>query len=257
LPLSDGEIADLLHKSLVKQGLTFHLETKVVRAGSQGGEVVVHASSKGRDLEFRGDKVLVSIGRRPYTSGLGLAQAGVQLDEKTGRVPVGDNFETNVPGIYAIGDLIEGPMLAHKAEEDGIAFAEILAGQPAHVNYDTVPSVVYTWPEVASVGPTEEQVKASGREYKVGRFPFSANARARCMDEPEGMVKILADAATDRLLAAHVFGPRASELIAEAVTVMEFGGSAEDVARICHAHPTLSEAVREAALAVDRRAIHL
>jgi dihydrolipoamide dehydrogenase len=172
-------------------------------------------------------------------------------------VHVDEDFETNVPGVYAIGDLIDGPMLAHKAEEDGVAFAEALSGMKAHVNYDTVPSVIYTWPEVASVGPTEEQVKSSGREYRVGRFPFSANARARCMDEPEGLVKVIADAKTDRLLAVHVFGPRASDMIAEAVSVMEFGGSAEDVGRICHAHPTLSEALKEAALGVEKRALHL
>jgi dihydrolipoamide dehydrogenase len=257
LPLGDAEIGEALQKSLVKQGLTFHLETKVTRAGARGGEVVVNASSKGRDVEFKGDKVLVAVGRRPYTTGLGLREAGVAVEERTGRIPVGENFETNVPGVYAIGDVIEGPMLAHKAEDDGIAFAERLAGMKTHVNYDTVPSVIYTWPEVASVGPTEEQVRASGREYRVGRFPFSANPRARCMDETEGMVKLIADAATDRLLAAHLLGPRASELIAELVTVREFSGSAEDIARICHAHPTLGEAVREAALAVDRRAIHV
>jgi dihydrolipoamide dehydrogenase len=185
-----------------------------------------------------------------------LEEVGIDIEKGTGRLPVDENFQTNVAGVYAIGDLIAGPMLAHKAEDDGIAFAERLAGYKTHVNYDTVPGVVYTWPEVASVGPSEEQVKASGREYRLGRFPFSANGRARCMDETEGLVKIIADARTDRLLAVHIFGPRASELIAEAVTVMEFGGSAEDIARICHAHPTLSEAVREAALAVERRAIH-
>jgi dihydrolipoamide dehydrogenase len=257
LPLSDGEIAEQLQKALTKQGLTFHLETRVTRAGTQGGEVVVHGSSKGRDLEFRGDKVLVAIGRRPYTTGLGLREAGVQLDEKTGKVQVGDDFETNVPGIYAIGDLIEGPMLAHKAEEDGIAFAEQLAGMKTHVNYDAVPSVIYTHPEVASVGPTEEQVKSSGQAYKVGRFPFSANPRARVMDEPEGLVKVIADAETDRLLAVHIMAAKASEMIAEAVAVLEFGGSAEDIARTCHAHPTLTEAVKEAALGVEKRAIHL
>ncbi len=257
LPLSDGEVAEQLRRSLVKQGLTFHLDTRVTRAGTQGGEVVVHASSKGRDLEFKGDRVLVAIGRKPCTAGLGLAEAGVQLEEKTGKVLVGDDYETNVPGIFAIGDLIAGPMLAHKAMEDGVAFAECLAGMKTHVNYDTVPSVIYTWPELASVGPTEEQLKAEGREYKVGRFPFSANPRARCMDESEGLVKIISDQATDRLLAVHILGPRASDMIAEAVAVMEFGGSAEDVGRICHAHPTLSEAVKEAALAAEKRAIHL
>jgi dihydrolipoamide dehydrogenase len=257
LPTGDAEIAEQLQRSLTKQGLTFHLETKVTRAGTQGGEVVVQASSKGRDLEFRGDKVLVAVGRRPNTTGLGLQEAGVRVDEKTGKIPVVDNFETNVPGLYAIGDLIDGPMLAHKAEEDGVAFAECLAGLVAHVNYDTVPAVIYTWPEVASVGPTEAQLQSNGQEYKVGRFPLSANPRARCMDESEGLVKVIADARTDRLLAVHIFGPRASDMIAEAVSVLEFGGSAEDVGRICHSHPTLSEAFKEAALAVDRRAIHL
>jgi dihydrolipoamide dehydrogenase len=257
LPLSDGEIAELLHKSLLKQGLTFHLETRVTGAGTQGGEVVVHANCKGRDLEFKGDRVLVAIGRRPCTTGLGLQEVGVQLEEKTGKIVVGEHFETNVPGIYAIGDLIHGPMLAHKAEEDGMAFAEHLAGMKSHVNHDTVPSVIYTHPEVASVGPTEEEIKSSGKAYKVGRFPFMASARARTMDETEGLVKVIADAQTDRLLAVHIMGPKASELIAEAVTVMEFAGSAEDIARTCHAHPTLSEAVKEAALGVDKRTIHL
>ncbi len=257
LPLGDAEIAEQLHRSLSKQGLTFHLDTRVTGAGVQAGEVVVNANCKGRDLEFKGDKVLVAIGRRPYVTGLGVQEAGVQLEEKTGRVLVNDDFETSLPGVFAIGDLIEGPMLAHKAEEDGVAFAERQAGMKTHVNYDLVPSVIYTWPEVASVGPTEEQIKSSGQEYKVGKFPFSASPRARCMDEPEGLVKVIADAATDRLLAVHVFGPRASELIGEVVTVMEFGGSAEDVARTCHAHPTLSEAVKEAALSVHRRTIHL
>jgi dihydrolipoamide dehydrogenase len=257
LPQGDTEIADLLYRSLTRQGLTFHLETKVVGAGTQGGEVVVNATCKGKDQTFRGDKVLVAVGRRPHTAGLGLRELGVATDERSGRVVVDENFETNVKGIYAIGDLIEGPMLAHKASEDGVAFAERLVGMKTEVHYDTVPSAIYTWPEVASVGATEEQVKASGREYRVGKFPFSANARARCLDETEGVVKAIADARTDRLLGVHVLGPRASELIAECVTAMEFCGSAEDVARICHSHPTLSEAVHEAALAVDRRAIHI
>jgi len=257
LPLSDGEIANLLYRSLLKQGLAFHLETKVTGAGTQGGQIVVDAQHQGKDVRFQGDKVLVAVGRRPFTKGLGLEEVGVQTEERSGRVVVDENFETNVKGIFAIGDLIHGPMLAHKAEEDGIACVERLAGMKTHVNYDTVPSVVYTWPEVASVGLTEEQVKAGGREYRVGKFPFTANPRARCMDETEGLVKILADAQTDRLLGVHIIGPRASELIAECVAVMEFSGSAEDIARICHAHPTLSEAVREAALAVGRRAIHI
>jgi dihydrolipoamide dehydrogenase len=212
---------------------------------------------KGKDVLFQGDKVLVAVGRRPYTTGLGLREIGINPDERTGRISVDENFETNVKGVYAIGDLIDGPMLAHKAEDDGIACVERWTGLKTEVHYDTVPSVVYTWPEVASVGPTEEQIKANGREYRVGRFPFTANPRARTMDETEGLVKIIADAQTNRLLAVHILGPRASELIAECVTVMEFAGSAEDIALICHAHPTLSEAVREAALAVDRRAIHI
>jgi dihydrolipoamide dehydrogenase len=229
----------------------------VTGAGTQAGRVVVNATGPGGDKTFHGDKVLVAVGRKPYTAGLGLPDLGVRTDERSGRVLVDENFETKVKGIYAIGDLIEGPMLAHKAEDDGIAFAERLAGMKAHVNYETVPSVMYTWPEVASVGATEEQLRAARRDYRVGKFPFSANPRARCMDETEGLVKVLADARTDRVLGVHIFGPRASELIAECTTVMEFSGSAEDIARICHAHPTLSEAVREAALAVDRRAIHL
>jgi dihydrolipoamide dehydrogenase len=257
LPSGDAEIAELLRRSLVKQGLTFHLDTRVTSAGTQGGQVVVDATSKGQDVRFQGDKVLVAVGRRPYSGGLGLEEAGIALEPKTGRVPVDEHYQTRVAGVYAIGDLIAGPMLAHKAQEEGIAVVEQLAGRPAHVNYDTIPSVIYTHPEVASVGPTEEQLKESGREYRVGKFPFSASGRARCLDETEGLVKILADARTDRLLAVHIMGPRASELIAEAVAVMEFAGSAEDIARTCHAHPTLSEAVREAALAVDKRAIHL
>jgi dihydrolipoamide dehydrogenase len=257
MPLSDGEIAEMLGRSLSKQGLSIQLETKVVAAGSQGGEVHVNAQHKGKDLLVVGDKVLVAVGRRPLTKGLGLSEIGVRCDEKSGRVLVNENFETNVKGIYAIGDLIDGPMLAHKAEDDGVACVERIAGMKTHVDYNTVPSVVYTWPEVASVGLTEEQVKAGGHEYRVGRFPFAANPRARCMDESEGLVKILADARTDRVLGVHIIGPRASDLIAECVAVMEFSGSAEDIARTCHAHPTLSEAVREAALAVDRRAIHI
>jgi dihydrolipoamide dehydrogenase len=256
LPLSDAEIAGLLLRALTKQGLTFHLNTKVTGAAAQGGKVLVQAQSHSQDMQLPGDKVLVAVGRRPYTAGLGLKEAGVTVDEKSGRVLVDEGFQTNVPGVYAIGDLITGPMLAHKAEEEGVALAERLAGKQTHVNYDTIPSVIYTWPEVASVGLTEEQVREAGREYKVGKFAFLANARARCLDETEGLVKILADAKTDRLLGVHIIGPRASELIAEAVSVMEFGGSAEDIARTCHSHPTLSEAVREAALAVDKRTLN-
>jgi dihydrolipoamide dehydrogenase len=257
LPLSDAEVAGQLHRSLTKQGMTFHLETKVTSAVTMGGQVVVKAEGKGGPAQFQGDKVLVSVGRRPFTAGLGLQEAGVTVEERTGRVPVDENYQTNVPGVYAIGDLIQGPMLAHKAEDDGVACVERLAGKKTHVDYNLVPSVIYTWPELAAVGQTEEQVKASGREYRVGKFPFSANPRARCMDETEGLVKILADAKTDRVLGVHIFGPRASDMIAEAVAVMEFSGSAEDIARTSHGHPTLSEAVREAALAVDGRAIHI
>lgn len=256
LSQSDGDVVRLLHRSLVKQGLTFHLETKVTGVLSKNDAVTVQTHSKGNDVEFQGDKVLVAVGRKPCTAGLGLEEVGVAIDKDSGRVRVNEDYETNIPGIFAIGDLIAGPMLAHKAEDEGIAFAERLAGQKTEVNYQAIPSVVYTWPELASVGLTEEQAKDSGLDYRVGKFPFSANGRARCLDETEGVVKIIADARTDRLLGVHILGPRASELIAEAVNVLEFAGSAEDIARICHAHPTLSEAVREAALAVDSRAIH-
>ncbi len=256
LPATDAEIASLLQKSLVKQGLSFHLGAKVTGAAVQGGQVIVNAEREGKDVLFQGDKVLVCVGRRPLTAGLGLAEAGVTIEERTGQVRVDENFETNVPGVFAIGDLIPGPMLAHKAEEEGIAFAERLAGKKTHVNYNAIPSVVYTAPEVAAVGLTEEQARESGPEIRVGKFPFSANARARCLDEAEGFVKVIADASSDRLLGVHIIGPRASDLIAEAVSVLEFGGSAEDIARTCHAHPTLSEALREAALAVDKRTLN-
>jgi dihydrolipoamide dehydrogenase len=193
--------------------------------------------------------VLVAVGRRPYTAGLGLDEAGVKYDPKSGRIPVDEHFRTNVPGVSAIGDLIAGPMLAHKASEEGVVFAEHFAGMKPHVNYDAIPSVIYIWPEVASVGLTEEQVKEKGVEYRVGKFRFAATGRAKAMDEQDGFVKVLTDAKTDRLLGVHILGPRASELIAECVTVMEYHGSAEDIARCVHAHPTLSEAVGEAARA--------
>ncbi len=257
VPIADLELGTLLHKSLVKQGLEFFLETKVTGAKVVGNKATVIAEGKdGKPLSFDCDKVLVCVGRRPYSEGLGLSEVGVAVDSKSGKVTTDRHFHTNVPSISAIGDLIDGPMLAHKAEDEGIAFAEILAGKAGHVNYDTIPSVIYTWPEMASVGLTEEQAKAKGLDYKVGKFPFAANGRARTMDETEGLVKILADAKTDRVLGVHIIGPRASDLIAEAVTTMEFAGSSEDIARICHSHPTLSEAVKEAALAVDKRAIH-
>jgi dihydrolipoamide dehydrogenase len=256
-PLADQELGELLKRSLVKQGLEIHLETKVTGASVEGDRVEVRAQKKdGAETGFACDRVLVAVGRRAYTQGLGLAELGIAVDPRTGKVAVDARFRTGVPTISAIGDVIEGPMLAHKAEDEGIACAEILAGKAGHVNYDTIPSVIYTWPEMAGVGLTEEQVKEKGREYRVGKFPFQANGRAKAMDETEGLVKILADAATDRVLGVHILGPRASEMIAEAVAVMEFAGSAEDIARTCHAHPTLSEATREAALAVEGRAIH-
>ena len=247
----------MLFKSLQKQGLEFHLETKVTGATIEGDKIAVSAETKdGQKLSQKCDRVLVSVGRRPYTEGLGLEAVGVKTEPKTGKVHIDKHFRTSVPTVSAIGDLVDGPMLAHKAEDEGVAFAELLAGKAGHVAYDTIPSVIYTHPEVASVGITEEQAKERKLEYKVGKFPFQANGRARAMDETEGLVKILADAKTDRVLGVHIIGPRASDLIAEAVTTMEFHGASEDIARICHAHPTLSEAVREAALAVDKRAIH-
>jgi dihydrolipoamide dehydrogenase len=257
VPTADQEMGELLKKSLAKQGLEFHLETKVTGASIEGDRATVHAEKKdGKKVEFECSRILVAVGRRPFTQGLGLPEVGVAVDAKTGKVLVDSHFRTNVATIRAIGDLIDGPMLAHKAEDEGIACAEILAGKPGHVNYDTIPSVIYTWPELASVGLTEEQAKERGLHYRVGKFPFQANGRAKAMDETEGLVKIMADAVTDRVIGVHILGPRASEMIAEAVGVMEFAGSAEDIARTCHAHPTLSEATREAALAVDGRSIH-
>jgi dihydrolipoamide dehydrogenase len=257
VPMADVEIGDILKKSLTRQGLEFHLETKVTGANVEGASVTVTAEPKdGKALSVACDKVLVAVGRRPHTEGLNLDAAGVKVEANTGKVPVDAHFRTNIPTISAIGDLIRGPMLAHKAEDEGIACAEILAGKPGHVNYDTIPSVIYTWPEMASVGITEEQAQQQGLKYRVGKFPFLANGRAKAMDETEGLVKVLADVTTDRVLGVHIIGPRASDMIAEAVTTMEFAGSAEDIARICHAHPTLSEALREAALAVDKRSIH-
>jgi dihydrolipoamide dehydrogenase len=255
--MADIEIGELLLKSLKKQGLEFHLETRVTGAKVEGSRVTVSAESEdGKALSVSCDRVLVAVGRRPYTEGLNLEGVGVKVEPKTGKVEVDSQFRTNVPTILAIGDLIQGPMLAHKAEDEGIACAELLAGKPGHVDYNTIPSVIYTWPEMASVGITEEQAQEQALKYTVGKFPFLANGRAKAMDETEGLVKILADAATDRVLGVHIIGPRASEMIAEAVTTMEFAGTAEDIARICHAHPTLSEVVREAALAVEKRTIH-
>ena len=256
VPIADFEIGQALQKSLIKQGLEIQLETRVTGAKLDAGRATVSAETRdGKALSYDCDRVLVAVGRRPYTEGLGLVEVGVEVD-KAGRVAVDEHFRTNLPSVSAIGDVIRGPMLAHKAEDEGIACAEIVAGKAGHVNYDTIPSVIYTWPEMASVGITEEQAKERTLDYRVGKFPFLANGRAKAMDESEGLVKILADAKTDRLLGVHILGPRASDMIAEAVTTMEFAGSAEDMARICHAHPTLSEVVREAALAIDKRAIH-
>jgi dihydrolipoamide dehydrogenase len=256
LPLNDTEIAGMLTRSLAKQGLEFHLETRVTGARKESGQIAVQAEQAGQSVEFTGDKVLVAVGRRPCTANLGLAEVGVQID-KTGKVTVDENYETSVPGIYALGDLIAGPMLAHKASEEGVAFAENLATKAGHVNYAAIPSVIYTAPELAAVGLTEEQVKESGQAYKVGKFPFQANGRAKCLDETEGLVKIITSAKSDRLLGMHILGARASDMIAEGVLALEFGASAEDIARTCHAHPTLSEAVGEAARAAWAAAIHL
>ncbi len=249
LPVTDGEVAASVQKLLTKQGMEFHLETKVTGAKLNANGATVTAEKAGQKLEFEGDKVLVAVGRRPFTVGLGLDEAGVAYDKKSGKVAVDKQFKTNVPGVFAIGDLIDGPTLAHKAMEEGVALAEILAGHKPHLNYDLIPSAIYIWPEVASVGQTEEQVKASGRQYKTGKVPFAASGRAKAMDEPDGYVKILTDAKTDRILGVHILGPRASDLIGEAVTAMEYHGSAEDLARCIHGHPTLTETVGEAARA--------
>ncbi len=258
LPGMDGDIVKQMTRTLKKQGVKFMLKSKVTAAKANKGNVTLEIEPRdgGQAEKIKADVVLVAIGRRPYSEGLGLEKAGVETD-RHGFIQVGADFQTNIPGIFAIGDVIGGPMLAHKAEEEGVALAELIAGQAGHVDYDTIPGVVYTWPEVASVGKTEEQLKENGTAYNVGKFPFSANSRARANADQEGFVKILADAASDRVLGVHIIGPAAGELIAEAVAVMEFGGSAEDIARTCHAHPSLSEAVKEAALAVAGRAIHM
>ena len=257
-PGLDGELAKQLQKILKKQGLSFKLGAKVTKVDTSGKSVklTIEAAEGGEAETLECDVVLVSIGRVPNTAGLGLSNAGVETHAR-GRIVVDHNFQTNVPGVYAIGDVIAGPMLAHKAEEEGVAVAEILGGQSGHVNYDVIPSVVYTAPEVASVGKTEEQLKEDGLAYKVGKFPFSANGRAKVNRTTEGFVKVLSDAVTDRVLGVHIIGPDAGTMIAEAAVLMEFGGSAEDLARTCHAHPTLNEAVKEAALAVDKRALHM
>jgi dihydrolipoamide dehydrogenase len=262
LPGMDTEISRRTRSILGKQGLQILTGTRVLgyeKSGKSAAGVVILTAEAGdgKTKQFPADVVLVAVGRRPYTEGLGLAELGIKMEEGSGRVIVDERFRTSLAGVYAIGDLIPGPMLAHKAEEEGIAVAEIVAGKPGEVNYRTIPSVVYTWPEVASVGKNEEALKQEGVEYKKGTFPFRANGRALAMGSEEGLVKILAGSHTDRVLGVHIVGPWASDLIAEAVTVMEFGGSAEDIARTVHAHPTLPEAVREAALAVDGRAVHV
>lgn len=258
LPGTDLEVATQFQKILTKQGFKFILGAKVTGLDKSdiGCSVTIEPASGGQTKKLAADVVLVAIGRVPYTEGLGLAEAGVQLDQRK-RVVVDDHFQTNVKGIFAIGDVIAGPMLAHKAEDEGVAVAEILAGQSGHVNYGVIPGVIYTAPEVATVGKSEEELKDAGIAYSVGKFPFSANGRAKVNRAKDGFVKILADAKTDRILGVHMIGPNVGELIAEAGVIMEFGGSAEDLARICHAHPTLSEAVKEAALAVDKRPIHI
>ena len=255
-PFADKQIAGSLQRSLAAQGLDIRLSTKVTAAKVlKTGVNVTVENAKGESEDLKVDTVLVAVGRRPVTSNTGLKAVGVTTDSG-GRVIIDEHFQTNIPNVYAIGDLVEGPMLAHKAEDEGVAIAEILAGKPGHVNYDVIPSVVYTDPELAMVGQTEAQLKEVGIAFNTGRFMFRANGRAKALGQEEGMVKILADKTTDEILGVHMVGPRVSELIAEAVAVMEFRGSAEDLARTCHAHPTLSEVVKEAAMAVEKRAIH-
>ncbi len=258
LPGMDGEIAKQFQRILTKQGMAFRLGSKVTAAklGVAGVALSLEPAKGGATETLECDIVLVAVGRRPVTQGLGLEAVGVALDEK-GRIRTDTHFRTNVGGVYAIGDVIAGPMLAHKASDEGVALMESLAGQAGHVNYETVPGIVYTWPEVATVGRSEEQLKAENIEYRVGKFPFTANSRARTTGDTDGFVKLLADARTDRLLGAHIIGVHAGELIHECVMAMEFGGSAEDVARAFHGHPTLAEAIKEAALAAGTGAIHI
>src|ERR1051326_4986891 len=257
-PGMDAEIAKSLQRLLQKQGFAFKLGTKVVGAkvGNKGVALALELAQGGAREELTADVVLVAVGRRPYTDGLGLDAAGVALDEKK-RVKVDGQFRSNVSGIFAIGDVIAGPMLAHKAEDEGSAVAEIIAGQKPHIDYDAIPAVIYNQPEVATVGKSEEDLKTAGVGYVVGKFPFTANGRARCNGDTEGFVKILADPKTDRMLGAHIIGADAGTMIAELALAMEYGASSEDIARTCHAHPTLPEAVKEAALAVAKRAVHI
>ena len=255
-PGMDKEISLEFMKILKKQGINFHLQTKVeaIKNNKTSAKVLI-SDKNGKKSEMDSDVVLISVGRKANTKNLKIDSIGILLDEKK-RIKVNKNFETNVKNVYAIGDVISGPMLAHKAEEEGIAVAELIAGQSGHVNYDVIPGVIYTSPEVATVGKTEEQLKSEGTKYKVGKFPFIANSRAKAINEPEGFVKILSDEKTDKILGVHMIGPHAGEIIAEISVAMEFGASSEDIARTCHAHPTFSEAVKEAALSIDKRAIH-
>ncbi len=258
LPGMDGEVRKQFERILTKQGMKFRLKSKVTGAAADatGVTLKVEPAEGGAAEEIRADVVLLAIGRRPYVAGLGLDAVGVALDER-GRVKTDAHFATNVPGIYAIGDAIAGAMLAHKAEDEGYALAEMLAGQKPHINYDAIPGVVYTWPEVAAVGATEEALKAAGTAYKVGKFPFMANGRARAMGATDGFVKVLSDKATDKVLGAHIIGPDAGTLIAEIAIAIEFGASAEDIARVSHAHPSLNEAVKEAAMAAWQKPLHI
>ena len=252
----DLELSNMLQRSLTAQGITFHLETKVSAVKIDNGRATATATKGKEELKFDADKVLVSVGRRPFSEGLGAEKVGVEFDEKK-RIKVDKHFRTNVEGIYAIGDVIAGPMLAHKASDEGIACVEIIAGQAGHIKYDAIAGIIYTNPELAGVGLTEEQAKEKGIDYRVGKFPFRATGRAVANEDLEGIVKFIADAKTDRILGAHILQHSASELIAEAVSVIEFGGSSEDLGRTTHSHPTLSEAVKEAALNVEKRALHI
>jgi len=252
----DLELSNLLQRLLTAQGITFHLETKVSAVKIDDGRAIVTATKGGEELKFEADKVLVSVGRRPFSEGLCAEKLGVEFDERK-RIKVDKHFRTNIEGIYAIGDVIAGPMLAHKAEDEGIACVEIIAGKSGHVNYDAIAGIIYTNPELAGVGLTEDQAKEKGMDVRIGKFPFRANGRAVANEDVDGMAKFVADAKTDRILGAHILQHLASELIAEAVSVIEFGGSSEDLGRTCHSHPTLSEAVKEAALNVEKRALHI
>jgi dihydrolipoamide dehydrogenase len=252
----DLELSNLLQRALTAQGITFHLEAKVSAVKIENGRVVAIATKGSEEMKFEADKILVSVGRRPFSEGLGAEKVGVEFDDRK-RIKVNEHLETNIKGIYAIGDVIPGPMLAHKAEEEGIACVETIAGKSGHVNYDVIPSIIYTNPELAGVGLTEDQAKEKGIDIRIGKFPFRANGRALANEDAEGMVKFVADAKTDRILGAHILQHAASELIAEPASVMEFGGSSEDLGRTTHSHPTLSEAVKEAALAVEKRALHI